>query len=176
MTDAYRLAKCIDWSWGLTNSHRLLGQLQLSRGHYAAAELHLRDCIQLARARHLQMLLVEATIALGYALQWQDRLVEAGDCYAESLQLTEELQIKSLRALVLWVRGCLAEQQRAYAAARVFFTDSLAAGNVVQANKALPTLGWALIGLGELTEAQAYFQQVCDDAEQRHAHPIQLDA
>ena len=176
MREANRLANRIDWSWGLTNSHRLLGQLQLSRGHYAAAELHFRDCIELARARHLQALLVEVTIGLGYALQWQGRPVEAEACYTESLQLTEELQLNAFRAQVLWASGSLAEQQGKYAAAKAFFTDSLAAGDVVRANKALPTLGWALIGLGELAAAQAYFQQVCDDAEQRHAHPVQLDA
>lgn len=176
MTDAYQLAKRIDWSWGLTNSHRLLGQLQLSRGHYAAAESHLRNCIKLARERHLQTLLAEATIALGYALQWQERLVEAEECYLESLQLTEKLQLNAHRTQVLWARGSLAEQQGEYAAAKAFFRDSLAVGDVVRANRALPTLGWALIGLGEWAEAQAYFQQVSDEAEQRHAHPIQLDA
>lgn len=112
---------------------------------------------------------------MGYALQLQGCLMEAEGCYTESLELAEELQLNALHALVLWARGSLAKQQGEHAAPKAFFTTSLAVGNVVRANKALPTLEWALIGLGELEEAQVYFQQVHDDAKQRHAYPIQLD-
>ncbi len=176
ISTGHRLAQQIDWTWGVANSQRLLGQLHISQGNYAVAETALRDCINLTRERRLQLLLMDATVMLGKALQLQARLAEAQNCYAESLQLAEELQLHSVSALAHWAQGSLAEQQEKYATAKALFTDSLATGNVVQANKMLPTLGWALIGLGELEAAQHYFEQVCVEAQRRHAMPVCLDA
>ena len=79
-------------------------------------------------------------------------------------------------ALILWEEGCLAEQNGEYGAAKARFSESLAIGLPYWWAHALPTLGWALIGLGELDEAHAYFQGVCTAAAAQERLPISLDA
>lgn len=79
-------------------------------------------------------------------------------------------------ASILWEEGCLAEQRGEYENARALLTESLARGLPIWWSHALPTLGWALIGLGEIEEARKYLQQVLQDAQAKELIPISLDA
>ena len=175
-TDGYILAKQLNWSWGLANSQRILGLARMYLGNYPAAEANFRDCMALARAENQKVLLVEATLSLGDTLRLQGRLDEAQGCYVEGRQLAEQAQFNVTLAQVHWAQGCLAEQRGAYAAAQAFFTESLATNRLSYTRIILPTLGWALIGLGELDEAERYFRDVLAAAEAKHSTPISLDA
>lgn len=170
------LAEQVGFVRGIAATHRLLGRVFLSLGRYGEAEAQLRAGIEYARRHYLYMLCLEGTIALGEALRQQGRLDEARACFVESRQLAAALGGGLLTALVLWEEGCLAEQCGEYAAAKACFVESTAIGLLPWLSHALPTPGWALIGLGEPAEAHAYFQAVAAAAQVQDRIPVLLDA
>ena len=165
------LAEQVGLVRGVATTYKSLGRVYLSLGHYGQAEAQLRTGIEYARRHYLYMLCLESTISLAEALRLQGRLDEARACFVESRQLAAALGGGLLTALVLWEEGCLAEQCGEYAAAKACFVESTAIGLLPWWSHALPTLGWALIGLGELAEAHAYFQATAAAAQVRGPHP-----
>ena len=172
----YTLAKQIDWPRSLTSGAKALGRLNLVYGRYHQAEKYLRESIGIARQHQLKILCLESVIMLGEALRLQGRRAEANTCFEESRQLAAALGSGEFIAPILWEEGCLAEQDGEYQIAKARFTESLAIGLPNWWTHALPTLGWALIRLGELTEAQTYFQKVLTKAETQARMAISLDA
>ena len=175
VTDGYMLSKQLDWSWGLVNGCKIGGFVELYLGNYAVAETLFRDCIALANQEDQKVVLAEATLFLGDALRLQERLDEAQQCFVESQQLAEESQFDLILSQVCWMQGCLAVQREEYATAKALFTESLATRHS-NYYTILPTLGWALIGLGELDDAERYFRDVLTEAQARHCLPVSLDA
>ncbi|MEZ4868131.1 MAG: BTAD domain-containing putative transcriptional regulator [Caldilineaceae bacterium] len=174
--EGYTLANQIAWPRGLVSGHKALGRIKLTLGRYRQAEAHLRQSITLARQHHLKLFYLESMTTLGEALALQGTFAEANVCFAESRKLAEELGVGVLVAPILWEEGSLAEQRGDYQAAKACFTQSLKIGLPNWWVHALPTLGWALIGLGERVEAQHYFQTVLADAQAKERIPILLDA
>lgn len=171
------LANQVNWAWGIASGYRTMGRASLSVGRVQEAEGYFRAGINNSHKNNLKFFHIEATIDLGKALRRQGHIDEAKASYAASRWLIQEREYKELLSLVLWEEGCLAEQCQNYSAAEALFAKSLETerhpnhwGHI------LPTLGWALIGLGELSEAQTYFQQVLDEAQAKQAIPISLDA
>lgn len=175
-TDGYNLARQLNWSWGLANSQQILGSNQLCLGNYDSAEVYFRKCVELAHEQSQKVLLVESTLSLGDALRLQGRVDQAQDCCTIGRQLAEEYRFDLKLAQALWVQGCLAEQQKAYAEAKVFFDESLTIHHHTESNYILPTPGWVLLGLDKLDEAQHYFENVLAKAEAKHSLPTSLDA
>lgn len=176
ITVGYILAKQLNWPRGLTSGAKSLGRVNLAYGRYPQAEEYLRESIGFARQHQLKILWLEGVIMLGEALRLQGRRAEASACFEESRQLAAALGSGEFIAPILWEEGCLAEQDGAYQIAKARFTESLAIGLPNWWAHALPTLGWALIGLGELAEAQSYFQKVLTKAETQARMAISLDA
>ncbi|MEZ4862731.1 MAG: BTAD domain-containing putative transcriptional regulator [Caldilineaceae bacterium] len=172
----HALAEQVNFARGLAVSHKIMGRIHLARGNYRQGEEHLRRSIEIARRHHITQYYLSSMIMLGEALRLQGRFAEAQACYGESRKLAEACGADVLVAPVLWEEGSLAEQCGNYAAAKACFTESLAIGIPNGWIHVLPTLGWALIGLGELEEAEAYFQQVLTNAERKGYLPICLDA
>ncbi|MEM7534212.1 MAG: hypothetical protein AAF639_18675 [Chloroflexota bacterium] len=75
-----------------------------------------------------------------------------------------------------WVQGCLAEQVGHYAEAKILLTENLNTRYPSLRSKAMPTLGWVLMGLGEFAEKKAYFLQIHEEILHTHALPIRLEA
>ena len=176
ITRGRALAKQMAWARGLASAHKSLGRISLSLGHYRQAEAYLREGISVARQHHLNILCLESTIGLGEALRLQGHVDDAHACFVESRQLVEALDGGLLMAPVLWEEGCLAEQRGEYKVAKARFAESLAIGLPPWWSHVLPTLGWALLGLGEVEEAQIYFQKALAAAEAEERRPIGLDA
>ena len=176
VTQGLRLAQQLNWPRALISGHKALGRIHLARGHYDQAEKALHTAIGLAEHYHFKLLGLESMVALGEALRLQGQLAAAKACFSEVRQLIEPLGLVIPTAFILWEEGCLAEQCGDYRAAKALFSESLTAGLPPWWSHVLPTLGWALIGLGELVEAQRYFQKVLADAEAQARLPIVLDA
>ena len=172
----YSVAEQANCAWGLVNSQRTLSRLHIATGDYQGAETYAYNCITEARRHNMKTARIEAGIYLGEALRLQGRLAEAQQWYGESRQQAEALQHKFLTAQAMWGQGSLAEQRGEYAAARDLFTESRAKGHPNLWAYLLPTPGWALIGLGELEEAQRYFGKVVTEAQTCQFPPIFLDA
>ncbi|MCX6050615.1 MAG: BTAD domain-containing putative transcriptional regulator [Chloroflexi bacterium] len=172
----YSLAKRLNWPRGLTSGAKSLGRVNLSYGYYRQAEEYLRAASGFAGQHHLKILGLESTIALGEALRLQGRLDEARLCFVESRQKVTTLGSNEFMAPVLWEEGCLAEQVGDYQTAKARFTESLAIGIPMWWSHVLPTLGWALVGLGEWEEAQTYFQKALTNADAQSRLAIRLDA
>lgn len=175
-THGYEAAKQTDCAWGLAKGQNLLGRLHVTIGDYQTGEAYLRDCSVYARRQEMKIIWIDASIYLGEALRMQGRLAEAQTCYTESRQQAETLQHKFLITRAIWGQASLAEQQGAYTAAQALFAQSMTTGHPNLAPYLPPTLGWALIGLGELAEAQRYFTQVVSEAPICQFPPITLDA
>ena len=176
IANGLRLAEELSWPRAILSAHKALGRLHLTCGHYGQAEKELRTAIALAERYHHKLLCLESMIALGESLRLQGRLEEAAACFGEVRKLIEPLGFVVPTAFIRWEEGCLAEQCGDYRTAKALFTESLTAGLPPWWSHVLPTLGWALIGLGELGEAQHYFQKVLTDAETQARLPISLDA
>ncbi len=176
ITNGLRLAQQLKWPRALIGGHKALGRIHLARGCYRQAEKELRTTIGLTQEYHYKLLGLESRIALGEALRLQGQVAAAKACFGEVHKLIEPLGLVVPTAFILWEEGCLAEQCGDYRAAKAHFTESLTAGLPAWWSHVLPTLGWALIALGELVEAQRYFQKVLTDAEAQARLPIVLDA
>lgn len=176
ITQGLSLAQQLNWPRALIGGHKALGRINLACGHYDQAEKELRIAIDLAQEYHYKLLGLESMVALGEALRLQGQLAAAKACFGEVHKLIEPLGLVVPTAFIRWEEGCLAEQCGDYRAAKALFTESLTAGLPPWWSHVLPTLGWALIGLGELVEAQRYFQKVLTDAETQARLPISLDA
>ncbi|MEZ4708156.1 MAG: hypothetical protein R3A44_13175 [Caldilineaceae bacterium] len=172
----HALAEQINFARGLAASHKVMGRIHLARGRYRQGEERLRRSVEIARRHHITQYYLSSIIMLGEALRLQGRFAEAQACYGEGRKLAEACGADVLVAPVLWEEGSLAEQCGNYAAAKACFTESLAIGIPNGWIHVLPTLGWALIGLGEMAEAEAYFQQVLTNADRKGYLPICLDA
>lgn len=170
------LTTAINWPRGLTAEHKIMGRICLARGNYRQAEEHLQQSIEIARHHHLNQFYLDILITLGEACRLQGRFAEAKARYAESHALAEALGGAILLSPILWEEGTLAVQCGDYQRAKTLFTGSLAMGLPNWWVHALLTLGWALIGLGELRAAQEYFQSVLADAQSKARLPIALEA
>lgn len=170
------LTTAVNWPRGLTAEHKIMGRICLARGNYRQAEEHLQQSIEIARHHHLNQFYLASLIMLGEACRLQGRFAEAKARYAESRALAEALGGAILLSPILWEEGTLAVQCGDYQRAKTLFTGSLAMGLPNWWVHALPTLGWALIGLGELRAAQEYFQSVLADAQSKARLPIALEA
>ncbi|MCX6050613.1 MAG: tetratricopeptide repeat protein, partial [Chloroflexi bacterium] len=175
-TQAYVVAQQTNLPWSLANSQHLLGRLHIVLGHYPTAEAHLRAAIAYGHQQRLHSIWLEASINLGEALRLQRRFDEAQRYYTESRQQAEALHDKFRRAQVLWAQGCMAEQRGAYAEAQAFFTESVTLGHPNLWVYLPPALGWALVGLGKIAEAQDYFSKVVTEPPTCYFLPVTLDA
>ncbi|MCB0140278.1 MAG: tetratricopeptide repeat protein, partial [Caldilineaceae bacterium] len=164
------------WVRGLAVSHKIMGRIHLARGDYGQAEAHLRQSVEIAHQHQINQYYLSSLIMLGEALRLQGRFAEAQSYYQEGRKLAKASGADVLIAPVLWEEGSLAEQSGNYAAAKAAFTQSLTIGEANGWVHVLPTLGWALIGLGEFQEAQAYFQATLAKAQARGHMPIYLEA
>ncbi|MEZ4678325.1 MAG: BTAD domain-containing putative transcriptional regulator [Caldilineaceae bacterium] len=169
------LVEQINWARGLAVSHKVMGRIYLARGDYCQAEEHFRQSVEIAQHHQLTQYYLSSLIMLGEALRLQGRFANARTYYEEARKLANASEAVVLLAPVLWEEGSLAEQCGNYAQAKVSFTESLAIGTPNGWVHVLPTLGWALIGLGELAEAQEYFQTTMADAQARGYMPIYLE-
>lgn len=172
----HALAQEINWARGLAVTHKIMGRILLARGDYRQAEVHLRQSVEITRRHQINQYYVSSLIMLGEALRLQGRFAEAQSYYQAGRKLAQASAADVLLAPVLWEEGSLAEQCGNYTAAKTAFTQSLAIGVPNGWIHVLPTLGWALIGLGEFQAAQAYFQETMTKAHAREHKPIYLDA
>jgi len=170
------LAEELQLTRGLASAYKSLGLINLSTGNYDQAEEQLRNGIIFSQDHQLNILFLEGHIALGKALSLQWRSNEAEAYFAESRKLAEVLGKGLLLGPVYWEEGCLAEQCGDYHKAKMLFQESLSIGTPPWWSHALPTLGWALIGLSEIEEAKEYFQTALITAETQMRCPISLDA
>ncbi len=175
-TKAYQIAEQIDCAWGLVTSRRLLSQLYTAIGDYPGAEAHARACIVYAHGQNMKIVWVQTGIYLAEALRRQGRFVEARRWYDESRQEAEALHHQFLIAQAIWGQGSLAEQCGEYATAQALFTESRRTGHPNLWAQLLPTLGWALIGLGAWADAQRYFEQILSETQTCQFPPVMLDA
>ncbi|MCB9155778.1 MAG: AAA family ATPase [Caldilineaceae bacterium] len=175
-TDSHALLMPVDWKWGLMESLRVLGLTQLRLGNYVAAQKIFEIRIENARQQGFTAVWIDAMISRGDALRLQGQPSAAHQDYAKALHLAQKFQLPLLVAQAHWAQGCLAEQLGEYPKAKALLTENVNVRHPIQFMAALPTLGWALLGLGELDEAQAYFQRVFNEAETKHAVPICLEA
>lgn len=170
------IAKQLTWTRGLASAYKSLGRVRLSQGNYHQAEAQLQEGVAFARQHHLNLLCLEGTIALSEALRIQGRIADARVALQASRKLVEELGAGLIQAPLLWEEGALAEQCGEYLAAKILCSESLEIGLPAWWSHALPTLGWALIGLGELEEAGSYLQKISEEANAQGRLPISLDA
>ena len=162
---------------GLIGGYRAMARVDRLRGRYGQAEERLHQSISLASQHHNDVLHIELTIMLGEALRLQGRFDEATKCFTDSQKRMQALGVTEMfKASILWEEGCLAEQCGAYEKAKDRLTKSLEIGLSIWWAHALPSLGWAIIGLGELDEACSYFRKVLQEAEAKERLPIVLDA
>lgn len=164
------------WVRGLTAELKIMGRICLARGNYHQAEQYLQKSIEIAQHHHLNQFHLVSLIMLGEACRLQGRFHKAQMRYMKSRVLAEALGGGLLVSPILWEEGTLAVQCQDYKVAKQLFTESLAIGLPNWWVHALPTLGWALIGLGEVAEAQTYFQSVLVDAQVKERMPIALEA
>ncbi|MEM7127896.1 MAG: BTAD domain-containing putative transcriptional regulator [Chloroflexota bacterium] len=120
--------------------------------------------------------LLDCMTALGEALRLQKKHTQAKSSFLDCRKVARELGAEIHMAPVLWEEGCLAEECGEYVEAKALFTECLAIGLPYWWVHALPTLGWALIELEDLEEANTYFQKVLNDAEAQSRLPVALDA
>ncbi|MEM7535212.1 MAG: BTAD domain-containing putative transcriptional regulator [Chloroflexota bacterium] len=168
--------KPLGWGWGMTLCQRLLGLAEMRMGNYVGAAACFEVCIEIAHERNMKHALADALIFMGDPLRLQGRLDDARQCYQEGLAVAEYYQFGVLIAQGRWGQGCLAEQTGNYIEAKALLANSFDKHQQSQRAKALPTLGWALMGLGEFAEAEAHFQQIYEETLETHALPIRLEA
>jgi len=173
---ARELCKQTGWKWGLAICSRQVGVAHLLQGDYATAESYLRETIDLAHAQRLTLVWIESLLNLAQALGLQGRLDEAQSYLSEGRQWAEAYEIDFFIGLGCWAQGCLAEQRGDFQSARRLLRQGLAAGHPNKMRDLLPTLGWVLIGLGEVEQARAYFQEKVEQAERQKASPVSLEA
>ncbi|HRW06643.1 MAG TPA: BTAD domain-containing putative transcriptional regulator [Caldilineaceae bacterium] len=166
----------VNWARGLAADQKILGRICLTRGNYRQAEEHLHKSIEIARRHHLNQFYLAGLIMLGEASRLQGHFAEAKARYMESRVLAEALGGGILISPILWEEGTLAVQCKDYGRAKILFTESRAMGLPNWWVHALPTMGWALIGLDAWSEAQEYFQVVLIDAQAKAHMPIALEA
>lgn len=174
--DGYAKAAKLRWPRSLTTGQKAMGLIALMIGDYRSAEVHFQKAATIARQALLQHLYLECILLLGVALSLQQRFAEAEKYFAESHTFAKTFGEGIHFAPVFWEKGCLAEQRHEYAAAKALFVQSMKLGLPNWWAHALPTFGWVLIALGELDEAQSYFQSVYTDAKAHQRHPVSLDA
>ncbi|MEM7536124.1 MAG: BTAD domain-containing putative transcriptional regulator [Chloroflexota bacterium] len=174
--EGHKRLMSVDISWGLAQSQLIRGVIQLRLGRYRDAEALFEEGIALTRKRNLLYLLVDSIILCGDALRLQARLDKAAQRYQEGLHLAETYQFPFATAQAKWAQGCLAERVGDYAQAKALLTENLHRCHPSLRSKAMPTLGWALMGLGEFTEAEAYFQRIYEETLETHALPIRLES
>ncbi|MEZ4713393.1 MAG: BTAD domain-containing putative transcriptional regulator [Caldilineaceae bacterium] len=173
----YQLAVQGKWVRGLVSGQKALGRIALTQGRYHQAKEYIQQSIALAQQHQLKLFHLESMTTLGELFTLQGKFAEAQVCFAAGRTLAEEFGIQGFIAPILWEEGRLAEQRGDYARAKAHFTQSLQIGLPNWwVTHALPTLGWALIGLGELAEAQAYFQATLADAQSKGRTPVYMEA
>lgn len=171
------LAEQINDELALHHGRRLLGHLYSCMGRYEAAEAELEACIADDVSQTPKLIYAEILVSLGDLYRLQGETQKAAQYYLASHQLAEELQFQPALARVTWSQAMLAEQLGDYAESRSLFMESIALHPVgaVQSYR-LPTLGWAYIGLGQLSTAYQYFKDSFKQAQEQTVIPIQLDA
>ena len=171
------LARQMGWSRAIASGHKIMARVNILRGQYHRAEETLHEALTLVHQHRFDVFYVECTLILSEALRLQGQFTAANACYVECRQKAMEWGIDQMfTAPILWEEGTLAEERGEYEKAKTYFTESLTLGLPNWWAHALPTLGWALIGLNEKTEAHSYFQEIHISAKSRGLLPVSLDA
>ncbi|MEZ4557005.1 MAG: hypothetical protein R2854_11265 [Caldilineaceae bacterium] len=170
----YAAARASQWNRGLAVAPKGLAILHWALGNYSQTEENSVIAEDAARRFEFDRFVLECLLLQGMALRHQRKIDEAHVRFAECRRWAEQLGGGVLMGPILWEEGCLAEQEGDYLTATERCRSALSIGLPNWWSFALPTLGWALIGLGEPAEADTYFRTVLSTAGERT--PVKLDA
>lgn len=137
-----------------------LGRIEQASGDYATAKKLFQECLNIRLDLGDQVGIVFTEADLGEIARLEGNYPTAHAYLQRSLALATEIDFGMTRAELLWALGNLAFDQGDYVAAKAHFLESEGTVGFHPLKVGLPTLGWAHIGLDELIEAEAYFQNI----------------
>lgn len=165
------------WRWGEAISHQTMGSVYRSLGRYSDAKEHFMAGLSIAQQHKLPAVDASLTLHLGGIARLQGNIDDAQKFYTEFRAISKQSQTDYNRSTILWEEGCMAEQRGEYARAKTLFLQSSdLPRHRGQWGHVMPTLGWALIGLGELEAARDYFNNVLSESQSKQLLPVSLEA
>lgn len=171
-----RLAQKQGGPYGMDVALQILGRIAIARGRYQMADEYFQASYEFAHRGQLKPNLTWALYWQGEICRLRSQPEQARHFYNRCIELSKAVSHTPAYASALWGLGCLAESEHKYAAAKEHFLRSQALLAPDRWVHLQPTLGWAILGLGEKAQARGYFTAVASKAEAVGILPTLLDA